>query len=203
MKRIVTLFVIITLTVSVLFAVSLIKDKISLSNEMVRLHVIAQSDSPEDQQTKMLVKDAVLSYLQNNMPEGLNINGVRAYLTNNLKQLESAANTVLLRCGRKEKASVSFSKEEYPTRHYDTFSLPSGVYESLRVVIGEGAGKNWWCVVFPALCMGNTEQTYKDLAVSAGMSETLVNTTVQKNGYEIRFFILDCIGKVENFFHFR
>ena len=83
-------------------------------------------------------------------------------------------------------------------RQYDTFALPSGVYESLRISIGEAQGKNWWCVVFPSLCMPAVGENFSDAAAGAGFDDGLTNTLQQKKGYEIRFFLLDWLGWLEN-----
>ena len=203
MKAIVKLLVFLAVFASFFEIRILLEDKESLREELIRLHVVARSDSDDDQKIKLQVKDAVISFLQTHMPQELDVKGAKAYLSGHLAELETVANTVLSRCGTQDKARVSLSEEAYPMRQYDTFTLPSGVYESLQVVIGDGAGKNWWCVVFPALCTGDTQQEYKELAVGSGFSEQLINTTVREDGYAIRFFFLDCIGKLENFFHFR
>jgi len=85
-------------------------------------------------------------------------------------------------------------------RNYDTFRLPAGVYESLRIVIGEGEGKNWWCVVFPELCLPATAEGFESVAVGSGFSEALSGALTGETQYEIRFFLLDCFGRLENFF---
>ena len=96
---------------------------------------------------------------------------------------------------------VSFLKEEFPSRDYDTFSLPSGIYQSLRVTIGEGEGRNWWCVVFPTLCMGASVWDVEEGAAGGGFSQELTDTITGQKEYKIRFYLLDVLGRLENFFH--
>ena len=81
------------------------------------------------------------------------------------------------------------------TKKYDTFTLPAGVYESLRVVIGEGQGKNWWCVAFPSLCAGATSAECEEAAQTAGMDDTLSETLT--GGLHLRFYLLDALGRAE------
>ena len=124
----------------------------------------------------------------------------KEWLRQNLPAMEAAANEVLQKLGFSDRATVTLGKEAFPLRHYDTFSLPSGVYESLRVTIGEGKGQNWWCVVFPSLCLPAAGESTEDVAAGAGFSEELTDTVTQKPNYRIRFFFMDVIGKIENLF---
>ena len=178
----------------------LISDKISLQNDLIRLHVVANSDSPEDQALKLQVRDAVVAWLEPAMECITDKEQAQAYILENLEALTNTANRVLQELGVSDRATVSLTREEFDTRHYETFSLPSGVYDALRVEIGSGEGKNWWCVVFPSLCMPSATDDVQDMAVSSGFSEDLSNTLTRKDGYKIRFLLLDWIGKLENFF---
>ena len=122
-------------------------------------------------------------------------------LKGQLSALQEAANEVLQQNGENCEAVVTLRKETFPRREYDTFSLPAGVYDSLRITIGKGEGKNWWCVVFPDLCVPAASVEVEDVAVDAGFSNSLSKTLTGEEGYEIRFWILDCIGKLQNFLH--
>ena len=118
-----------------------------------------------------------------------------------MPKIEAVANRVLRESGREEVATVSLRLEEFGTRYYDTFTLPAGIYESLRITIGEGAGKNWWCVVFPALCVGATVEEFSETAQCAGLSGSLTAALAGEEDYEVRFFVLDALGRLENFLH--
>ena len=176
----------------------LISDKISLSRELIRFHVVANSDSQEDQSMKLTVRDAVLNSIQADLQAISDIENAKEYLQNSLPKIQILVDQTLMEMGFQGPSVVSFCKEQFDVRHYDTFSLPAGVYESLRIVIGEGKGKNWWCVSFPTLCLPATVSEFRDVAVGAGFSDSLVRTLSGDEAYEIRFFFLDQLGILEN-----
>ncbi len=180
----------------------LLCDRQILSTQLIRLHVVADSDSAFDQSVKLRVRDAVNAYIEENMQTALTTEQAKQFLANNLSAIEEAANQTLLDSGSTDTARVTLCREEFPIRHYDSFTLPSGVYESLRVTIGEGEGQNWWCVVFPSLCLPAAGESLRDTAAGAGFPETLTDTLTGESGYELSFFLLDCLGKLQNFFHF-
>ena len=177
----------------------LIADRQKLRQELIRFHVVAASDAPEDQMVKLQVRDAVIGAFQQELQNLTDMNQAKAYLAENLPKIEAIANQVLAQSGFTDTASVGLCVEEFTTRVYDTFTLPAGLYESLRIVIGEGEGKNWWCVVFPSFCVPATTDGFEEVACSAGFSDTLTDTL--KGEHEIRFFFLDMLGSVENFLH--
>lgn len=201
MKKLLKRTGICALLVCFVFVGSLIADRQRLREELIRLHVVANSDSDEDQAIKLRVRDAVIDNLQQSMRDVTDVDQAKAYLQENLPKIESLANQVLREAGCEDTARVSLMPEEFGTRVYDTFTLPSGVYESLRIIIGDGAGKNWWCVVFPSLCIPAASEDFQEAAAGAGFPDTLTNTLEGKDGYEIRFFLLDALGELENFLH--
>lgn len=203
MKKIAKYILLILLLTAFFWCGALFADKQSLQDNLIRLHVVANSDSEEDQRRKLQVRDAVTAYLQPAMAELTDQEQAKAYLKCRLDDIETVANQVLQKAGTEDRAVVSLSLEAFDTRSYDTFTLPAGVYESLRIQIGSGEGHNWWCVVFPSLCLPATADGFQDTAVSSGFDDTLVNTLSGEDGYEIRFFILDCIGRVENFLYWK
>ncbi len=178
----------------------LLADAVTLRNDVVRLHVIANSDSEQDQRIKLAVRDTILSYLQQDVAELDNAGQAKEYLRARLPKLEELANRTLTELGSSDRAVVLLTAEAFDVRQYDTFSLPSGIYDSLRVEIGQAQGRNWWCVVFPGLCLPTTEEGFEDVAASAGFSESLVSTLTAKEGYEVRFYFLDCLGRLEKIF---
>ena len=178
----------------------LLADKQQLSNEMIRFHVVANSDTAEDQAMKLEVRDAVLASLRDGLESCRDQEAARAYLKTNLPKIESVANEVLRTYGMDFTAVATLCKETFDVRYYDSFTLPSGVYESLRIRIGKAEGKNWWCVVFPSFCLPAATESFSDIAVGAGFSDDLIHTLEGKEDYKIRFFLLDLLGKVENIF---
>lgn len=164
----------------------------SLYGSVIRLHVLANSDSEEDQSIKLLVRDEVLAYCKDSFALS-DREGAEAELKAGLGGIRDAAEAKLREMGREENVIVSLSREVYPTRHYENLSLPGGTYTSLRVSIGAAAGKNWWCVLFPPLCLDSAADTETAL-LEAGMSEKDVKTvTLDGTGYEIRFHILEWV----------
>ena len=178
---------------------TVVSDRRHLNEDLIRLHVVAESDSEADQQTKLRVRDAVTAYLQANMDTNMDTEQAKQWLQEHLSQISELANEVLSDCGSDVSAVVSLKKEAFPTRTYDTFTLPAGVYESLRVTVGEGEGKNWWCVVFPSLCVPATTDGFEATAAGAGFSDSLTGALTEEEPYQIRFFVLDCLGWLENF----
>ena len=197
------LIVIILLLGLVAWGSGIAMDRQVLQDGLIRLHVVGESDSEEDQSVKLQVRDAILSYLESVKDQMTDTKAAKAFLQTNLKELEELSNKALAAAGSTAKAVVTFAKEAFPTREYDTFSLPAGVYESLRITIGEGEGKNWWCVVFPRLCVSATTQEFQDTAAGAGFSEELTDTLTGESQTKVRFFVLDCFGWLENLFHSR
>ena len=180
---------------------SLASDKKQLSDDILRLHVVGASDSEADQVVKLQVRDAVLAAVEEITSDAESKQEAQRLLSENLRVLEQAANAVLAEQGFSQRAAVTLKEEEFPTRQYETFSLPAGVYDSLRVTIGEGEGRNWWCVVFPSLCIPAASEETADVAAGAGFSDSLSGAITGQEQYEVRFFLLDVWGRLENFFH--
>lgn len=177
---------------------ALLADRQRLNEDLIRLHVVANSDSEEDQSVKLLVRDAVVSSLEGDLKKLGDVREAKAYLQENLTKIQSVANETLERAGFDQTAVVTLCREAFDTREYDTFSLPAGVYESLRIVIGEGEGHNWWCVVFPTLCLSATTEGFEDTAAAAGFPDSLSAALEGEKEYEIRFYLLDAMGRLEN-----
>ena len=177
---------------------SVVADRQTLRRELVRLHVVAASDSPEDQALKLRVKDAVVESLRSEMENLADAQQAKAYLQTQLPRICTLANYVLQEAGSADVAQVSLAVEEFGTRVYDTFTLPAGVYDALRITIGPGEGKNWWCVVFPTLCVSATAEGFEEAAHCGGFSSSLTNALEGTEGYELRFFLLDMLGRGEN-----
>ena len=200
MKKTLKISILLICILGVIWVGKLVAEHSQLGKQLVRLHVVAASDSAEDQRVKLQVRDAIMEWIQQEMPNISNAEQAKSWLKTHLEDIADVANDALQKADQQDFAVVSLKKEAFPTRNYDTFSLPSGVYDALRITIGEGNGKNWWCVVFPSFCTGATTKNFDDTAAGAGFSDTLSDTLTQKKGYEVRFFLLDCIGKLENFF---
>lgn len=195
MKKYIKFATILLLCLVIIFCCSVIADRHELNNGIIRLHIVAQSDSVEDQAVKLQVRDAVMAYLEEDMPDIKDADVAKEYLQENLDAIKKVADEVLASNTKDYTAQISLQKEEFNIRHYDTFSLPGGVYESLRIRLGDGEGQNWWCVVFPNMCFPASGTG----DVSA-FWDTLNDTLERKDGYQFRFILLDWIGSLEKLF---
>ena len=162
----------------------------SISAALVRLHVIAVSDTEEEQEIKLHVRDAVLEYLSPVLESAENQEQARRIITENLDGIAAAAGSA----AEGRQVRVTLSRESYPTREYEGFTLPAGRYESLRVVLGEGQGKNWWCVVFPPLCLTAAEAE----TVKSAMSGEDLSIVTEEEGYLLRFRLVELWGELLN-----
>lgn len=180
MKKLLHFVVFCTLAVCCFYLGSLAADRQVLSDQWIRIHVVAASDSQQDQENKLQVRNGLLSMLESQLEE---TEGSRALqsLQEKLPQLQAKAQEILAECGSSEKATVTLQKEAFPRRIGDGFQLPAGVYETLRVTIGEGKGHNWWGILFP--------QTWQQEAVSTALTE--------EGTPEIRFFFLEKWGELQ------
>jgi len=161
----------------------------ALADKVVRLHVIAVSDTAEDQAVKLRVRDAVLARVEPALAEAGSTAEAAAILQELLPELESTARWV----SGEQQVRVTLGRESYPTRHYEEFSLPAGEYTSLRIELGAAQGKNWWCVVYPPLCTGSVTEAVQETA--ALDEEDLRLITEDGEGYVIRFRLMELWGE--------
>lgn len=124
-----------------------------LAGKLIRLHVIANSDSPADQALKLQVRDGVLLQAEDLLTASESPQEAAAVLEENLPQLAHTAAQAAREAGQPCPVKVTLETTWFPTRQYGDITLPAGEYQALRVILGEGEGKNWWCVVFPSLAM--------------------------------------------------
>lgn len=192
-------FLILVLAVALVYGTTLWVDKASLQQGVLRFHVVANSNSEADQAIKLQVRDAVIEVIQPELARVGTKEQAQALISSRLEDLEEVANAVLIRAGVEDRARVTLERETFELREYDTFTLPAGVYDSLRITIGQGAGENWWCVMFPSLCLEAAEDV-EGAAEDAGLSYSLTSAITGRREYRVRFFLLECIGRVENYF---
>ena len=127
--------------------------------DLIRLHIIANSNSSEDQTLKYKVRDEVIKQMGEAFKDAENIDESRRILLGNIYELEKSAKATLEEAGCQDKIETHYGRFDFPTKYYGMFSLPAGRYEAVRMVIGEGQGANWWCVLFPPLCFVDGEIT--------------------------------------------
>ena len=123
-----------------------------LAQQVFRFHVLANSDSEEDQELKMKVKEAVLAYMKQELGHSDSVDETKQWANENLDQLEEVAGQVIAGEGYDYAVSAQVTMCDFPDKTYGDITFPAGEYEALRVEIGEADGRNWWCVLFPNLC---------------------------------------------------
>ena len=163
----------------------------------VRLHVLAHSDSENDQRVKLIVRDKILEELQILLENTKNHDDAMAVITENLDTLRKICNETLAALGEEKKATVYLKEEKYPTRYYENISLPAGIYQSLQIKIGAAEGKNWWCVLFPTLCTSASKTESALIKTGFTQEQIGVLTDGESPKYKIKFKILEFFG--ENF----
>ena len=165
----------------------------ALYEDTVRIHILANSDSREDQDLKLKVRDAILSEFSSELSQLESKADAEAALSALIPKIEDFAREVIENEGYEYTVTVTLSEEWYDTREYESFTLPAGVYTSLRVVIGEGGGRNWWCVMFPPLCLDMaTEDAPRDDAIKKYSDEEI--TLISGGGYKVKFKLLEMIS---------
>jgi len=159
-----------------------------LAEGVIRLHVVAHSDSQEDQQLKLAVRDRVLEYAAALYQDGDDLETARQRIESNLLYLAAEGHRAVEEMGYDYPVSAGLERTWFPTKTYMDFALPAGYYTALRIVIGEGGGQNWWCVVFPPLCLGSASETVEDAAAAGLFSQGQVALITGENQqYVIRF----------------
>ena len=167
---------------------------------VVRLHVLANSDSDDDQALKLKVRDEILSHVSPLVIDCKSRAEAIEILQGELENIKNAAREVVLAEGYDYSLDVTLTLEDYPTRNYEAMSFPSGQYVSLRVLIGEAEGQNWWCVLFPPLCLSSASEKAANedafIAVGLNSDQYKIITETDNTKYQLRFKILEVLEGV-------
>ena len=170
-----------------------------LSDKVLRLHVLANSDSEADQALKRKVRDSVLETASAILADCPDRETAEQRLSAALPEIEDAARARIAAEGGKQTVTAELRPTVFPTREYEDFTLPAGEYLALRVVLGEGEGHNWWCVVFPPLC-AETTSSLSQTAMAAGLTEEEVALITESNGYQLKFKAVELWEKLMAYF---
>lgn len=165
------------------------KRQSSIASSLVRLHVLAHSDDEAEQALKLRVRDAVLEYISPRLLGAENVMQARKVLEREMEGIARAAAAA----SEGRAVSVSLGEESYPTKAYEGFKLPAGDYESLRVTLGEGEGQNWWCIVFPPVCLSAVQSA----EVQAAMNKEDYALVADEAGWELRFKTVELWGELK------
>ena len=168
----------------------------ALAGRLIRLHVVAASDDPADQARKLRVRDALLPRITALTADCPDAQSAALRLGAALPELaETAARTL----GTGERVTARLARESFPRRDYERFSLPAGPYRALRIVLGAGEGRNWWCVAFPALCLpaAEPEAAFSEAAMAAGLSDGEIEyMSADAPNVQLKFRLLDWLAEL-------
>ena len=145
----------------------------SYKEKLIRFHVIANSDTEEDQELKLKVRDEIISYLQPKLENSSSIKESEKIITSEYDNLQSISRETIIDNGYEYDVKVGIEYSNFPTKQYSNVILPAGEYKALKVVIGEGKGKNWWCVMFPPLCFVDEENGVIDKSTDEKLQSVL------------------------------
>ncbi|MBQ4135642.1 MAG: stage II sporulation protein R [Clostridia bacterium] len=167
-------------------------------DEVLRLHVIANSDSDADQELKLLVRDAILEETQKILKNAKSREEAEKIISEHSALLENIALETVRKNRFDYSVALELGREKYPTKNYESCAFPSGEYLSLRIKIGEASGENWWCVLFPPLCL--SAATDKDAFTSVGITDSQyqIITETDNPKYKIRFKLLESFEQLIN-----
>ena len=168
-----------------------------ISDSVFRLHILANSDSEADQNLKLKVRDRLLEYSQTLFEQAKSKEEAEALIANHLRELADIASAEVAQNGFEYPVRAEITRMYFTTRHYENYTLPSGTYDALRITIGEGKGHNWWCVMFPSLCINTDVDGDRKTKEALGEEEYGI---VKNEKREYKFFIVELFEKIRSSF---
>ncbi len=167
----------------------------AVRGECIRLHVLAESDAEADQSVKLKVRDAILTETGDLFTSADSFSDALSEITERKEEIELIAERVLRENGFSYGAEVFIDEEYFDTRQYENVTLPAGDYTALKVILGEGKGHNWWCVMFPPLCLPAVTEKNED-SVYGVFGENGGDLVTGKSGYKIKFRIVEIVESI-------
>lgn len=164
-----------------------------ISEDTFRLHILANSDSDSDQALKLKVRDRVLNYTSQLFENAKSKNEAETIISDNLQSIANIAYDEVLKNGYSYKVNAEITNMYFTTRYYDDYTLPSGMYDALRITIGQGQGHNWWCVMYPSICISSNID--KDTKAKEVFDEQEYNI-VKNEQYEYKFKIVEIFQRL-------
>lgn len=170
-----------------------------MSDKLLRLHILANSNSEEDQQLKMELRDEILN-TSSQLFENTGSKQEAVYIVeSNIYEIQKVAQDFVRDKGYDYKVSCKIETIPFNTRQYDNVTIPAGTYDALRIIIGSGEGQNWWCVMFPPMCFSSAEVTEENLDKVLSKSEKdIVENEVK---YEYKLKAVEVFNEIVNFFN--
>ena len=172
----------------------------AIENQVFRFHVLANSDSQEDQALKLKVRDRVLEYSEGLFQNAQTREEAEALAAAHLQELCQAAQDEVYRQGYDYPVKAEITNMFFDTREYETVTLPAGCYDALRITIGEAEGHNWWCVMFPPMCLPAAEESQE---LNDVLGESQMEVVENGDKYQVKFFAVELFEKVKNWFQDR
>lgn len=166
-----------------------------IRQSVLRLHILANSDSKEDQALKLKMRDAVLKEGSDIFNNASDRETAQQRIEKNSDRLVAIAKRVIKENGYDYDVQIKFSNEFFNTRTYDDVTLPAGMYDAVRILIGSGEGKNWWCVMFPPMCLPAAESSAQ---IDDVLTKNEVKIVKSNPEYEVRFKIVEVFEKIKN-----
>lgn len=168
-----------------------------ISNEVFRLHILANSDAESDQELKLKVRDKVLEYTESLFENSHSKEEAENAVSDNLQEICNVALKEVRNNGYDYGVTAEITNMYFTTRYYDSYTLPSGMYDALRITIGSGEGHNWWCVMYPSVCISSEEN--QDKAAKEALNENQYDI-VKNEQYEYKFKIVEIFEKICSYF---
>lgn len=178
-----------------LSVISFAKTSEDIRGDVLRLHIIANSDSATDQNLKLRVRDALLKSGNEIFDGTTDVENAVKRITPQIPVLEEIAKSVIEESGFDYDVKITVSRDYFTTRTYENVTLPAGIYRALRVVIGSGEGHNWWCVMFPAMCLPVAQNRQK---IDDVLNESETKLVYKNPKLEPRFKIVEVIENLRN-----
>lgn len=171
----------------------------TLIQDVLRLHILANSDTNEDQELKLLVRDEITKECKELFSEAQSLEEAKEITLENLEELNKIAATVIKEQGKDYTVSVQLCEEYFNTRYYGSVTMPAGKYTALQIKIGKAKGENWWCVLYPSLCVG-TSTDYESFEENLTPQECSVVSSGNK--YQFKFKIVETVTSFFKFLGF-
>ena len=168
-----------------------------IRSSVLRLHILANSDSESDQRLKLLVRDAIQNEAGYIFDGAQNIEDATRIVTEEKERLLSIARRVIAEQGYDYDVDLVVTQEYFETRTYDEVTLPAGTYTAVKILIGEGAGKNWWCVLFPCMCLPAAQESSE---LSKVLDDDEIKVAQSNPKYEVRFKVVEWFNSILSIF---
>lgn len=198
--------VIVSLAFTVIVSLKTYADNIQsgIAEKIVRLHIVANSNSDFDQDLKLKVRDGVLDFMRDKMKECKNREESIKVLEESKDEIKAKAESIIFENNCYYSVNVRFEKTLFPVKSYDGITLPSGMYDAVRIDIGEAKGQNWWCVMYPSLCIYGSENETDSTAqeeLKNILSNEEYSVIADRDGINFKFAAVEAVKKVETSFN--